>query len=70
MHFKAGNEVFSYTFKRVTKPGFMALYKDYEEEEEDDGESEDSFANKAPAFDFTKVATFSGISTIGRNLAN
>lgn len=33
---KAGEELFDYSFRRVTVPGFMSLYRGYEEEEDDE----------------------------------
>ena len=47
---KAGDESFSYSFKRVTAPGFTALYRGYEEEEEDEDSN-----NSSVALEFTKV---------------
>lgn len=41
---KAGDESFNYSFKRVTVPGFTALYRGYEEEEDDEESNYSSIA--------------------------
>ena len=63
VRFGAGDETFSYSYRRVTQPGFTALYHSrFEDENDDDDDNNNNDASEAElameAYSFQKVETW------------